>query len=268
VQVNRFLDINSTSTVTLNGNLRLVSNNASIAAGATFSGPGAIIVPSGSHLVTAPGASINVLLDNEGTIRPGGFDTIGSATIKDYQQTDTGQLFVELTGTLINQYDRFSVTDIAQLDGYLNIDIDGAFVPALGNVFNIISAPGGVSGTFDNIDVSGMPAGLTFHVNYFPTSVQLQVVTANFFSADFDHDGDVDSTDYDIWRHAYNLNQLGDANGDNLSDARDYVLWRKQFGSHSGAGAGLEGASVPEPGAALLLLVAGACVSVRRGRRG
>ena len=108
VQVNRFLDINATSTVTLNGNLRLVSNNASIAAGATFSGPGAIIVPSGSHLVTEPGASINVLLDNEGTIRPGGFDTIGAVNLKDYQQTNSGQLFVELKGTLLNQFDRLA----------------------------------------------------------------------------------------------------------------------------------------------------------------
>ncbi len=268
VQVNRFLDINSTSAVTLNGNLRLVSNNANIAAGATFSGAGAIIVPSGSHLVTAAGANINVLLDNEGTIRPSGFDVVGNTTIKDYQQTNTGQLFVELTGTLLNQYDRFTVTDVAQLDGYLNIDIDGAFVPTLGNTFNIISAVGGVIGTFDNIDVSGMPAGLTFHINYLPTLVQLQVVSTPFFSADFDHDGDVDNTDYNIWRGAFNLNQLGDANGDNLSDARDYVLWRNQFGSHAGAGAGAGVASaVPEPGTALLVLVASvACVLARRGR--
>ena len=154
------------------------------------------------------------------------------------------------------------MTGVAQLDGYLNIDIDEIspgvpFVPALGNVFNIISAPGGVLGTFDNIDVSGMPAGLTFHVNYLATSVQLQVVNKALFSADFDDDGDVDSTDYEIWRHAYGLNQLGDANGDNLSDARDYVLWRKQLGSHSGAGSGVgSAATVPEPGTALLCLLA------------
>src|SRR6187200_2218001 len=118
---------------------------------------------------------------------------------------------------------------IAQIDGDLAIDIDGAFVPALGNTFNIITAPLGVFGTFDTVDMSGMPAGLTFHINYLPTAVQLQVVSKPFFSADFDDDGDVDHTDLVIWQYAYNLNQLGDANGDNKSDAADWVLWRKQF---------------------------------------
>src|SRR4051812_164970 len=269
LQVNRFLDINSTSTVALNGNLRLVSNNASIKAGVTFSGSGAVIVPAGSHLVPEANANINALLVNQGTIRPAGFDIVGAVTLKDYQQTDSGQLFVELTGTLLNQIDRFAVTGVAQLDGYLNIDIDGGFVPALGNVFNIISAPGGVAGTFDTVDVSGMPAGLTFHVTYLPTLVQLKVVSTSFFAADFDDDGDVDLTDYNIWRAAFNLNQLGDATGDNISDSRDYVIWRKQLGSHAGAGAGagladVDGASVPEPGALGLLAVAMLSISLIR----
>jgi hypothetical protein len=258
VQVNRFLTIGSTSTVSLGSNLKLVTNNGSIEAGATFSGAGAVIVPAGSHLITEAGANVNTLLVNEGTVRPSGFNTVGAETLHDYQQTDTGLLEVELTGTLLNQFDRFTIPGVAQLDGSLVIDIDGAFVPALGNTFNIISATGGVAGTFDTIDMSGVPAGLTFHINYLPTIVQLQVVNKPILQADFDDDGDVDSTDYQIWRHAFQLNQLGDATGDNISDARDYVIWRKQFGTHPGAGsgAGVNGANVPEPGALGLAVAA------------
>jgi hypothetical protein len=258
VQVNRFLTIGSTSVVTLGSNLNLMTNNGSIEAGATFNGAGAVIVPTGSHLITEPNANINTLLVNAGTVRPSGFNTVGREDLRDYQQTDTGLLEVELTGMFLNQFDRFIVNGMAQLDGSLNIDIDGAFVPALGNIFNIISATGGVAGTFDTVDVSGMPAGLTFHINYLPTLVQLQVVNKPLFDADFDDDGDVDMTDYQIWRHAFQLNQLGDATGDNISDARDYVIWRKQFGSHPGAGSaadGLGGASVPEPATIGLLAI-------------
>ncbi len=183
-------------------------------------------------------ANINALLVNEGTIRVAGFDAVGAATVKDYQQSNTGELFVELTGTLLNQFDRLSVTGQALLDGYLNIDIDGPFIPALGNTFNILTASAGVFGTFNLVDISGMPAGLTFHLNYLPNAVQLQVVSTPFFSADFDHDGDVDATDYGIWKNAFGLNQLGDANGDGKSDAADYTLWRNQLGSHPGAGSG------------------------------
>jgi hypothetical protein len=271
VQVNRFLDIKSTSTLNLNGNLRLVSNNGHIEAGAIFTGNGAVIVPAGSHLVPEANSNINTLLVNEGALRPGDFEGVGRVDMKDYQQTDTGQLYVELTGTLLNQYDRMIVNGFAQLDGYLNIDIDGGFVPALGNVFNIISATGGMAGTFDTVDVSGMPAGLTFHVNYTPTLVQLQVVNKPLFDADFDDDGDVDATDYQIWQHAFQLNQLGDATGDNISDARDYVIWRKEFGSHAGAGsgaglAGVDGANVPEPGMPALAVAALLCAFGARKR--
>lgn len=259
VQVNRFLTIGSTSTVALSSNLRLETNNGSIEAGAVFSGAGAVIIPAGSHLIPQANSSINTLLVNEGTVRPAGFNTVGAASMHDFQQTDTGLAEFELTGTLLNQFDRFTVAGVAQLDGSLVIDIDGAFVPVLGNTFNIISATGGVAGTFDTVDISGFPAGLAVHVNYLPTLVQLQVVNKPSFSADFDDDGDVDNTDYQIWRHAFHLNQLGDANGDNISDASDYVVWRDQFGSKPGAGAAagtFSGSAVPEPAAATLVLLA------------
>ena len=130
----------------------------------------------------------------------------------------------------------------AVVDGYLNIDIDEIspgvpFVPALGQTFNIITA-NTVTGQFDFYDISGMPAGLAFHINYLANAVQLEVVNKDFFEADFDDDGDVDQTDYAIWKGAFNLNQLGDATGDNDSDAADYTVWRDQLGSVSGSGSG------------------------------
>ena len=144
-------------------------------------------------------------------------------------------MYVEIAGTLFNEYDRILVAGNAQIDGYLNIDIDGSFVPALGNTFDILSTTFGRSGTFATVDVSGMPPGRTFHVDYLANSVRLTVVNTPFFSADFDDDGDVDKTDLAIWRGAYDLNQLGDADGDNDSDGADLLLWQRQFGSHPGA---------------------------------
>lgn len=252
VQVNRFLDFESTSTTTLNGNLRLESNNASIAAGATFSGTGALVVPDGSHLVLEANANVNVLVQNDGAIRPAGFDAVGRVDVRDYQQSSDGELFMEIAGTALNQFDRLVVNGAAQLGGYLNVDIDGGFVPAVGNTFNIIATTAGVTGAFDYYDIQGFPAGLTVKVNYLPTIVQLEVVNREFFAADFDEDGDVDPTDYAIWKGAFGLNQLGDANGDNISDAADYTIWRDQLGSVSG-GAGTGSffaagqATVPEP---------------------
>lgn len=257
VAVNNFLTFEPTSDTMLTGNLRLDSNNARINALATFTGAGALIIPDGSHLIPDNSASINTLLVNEGTIRIAGFDAVGAATVKDYQQMQSGELFVELTGTLLNEFDRLAVTGQALLDGYLNIDIDGPFIPAMGNTFNILTASSGVFGTFNQVDVSGMPAGLTFHLNYLANAVQLQVVSTPFFSADFDHDGDVDATDLSIWQGAYGLNQLGDADGDNDTDGRDFLLWQRQFGSHPLMAAAT---SVPEPTGGLLLILGSLCL--------
>ena len=106
-----------------------------------------------------------------------------------------------------------------------------------------------------------MPAGLTFHLNYLANAVQLQVVSTPFFSADFDHDGDVDATDLTIWKGAYGLNQLGDADGDNDSDGHDFLLWQRQFGSAPLVAAAT---AVPEPGAILLMLAGVLLAGVRR----
>ncbi|QDT71270.1 beta strand repeat-containing protein [Lacipirellula limnantheis] len=267
VQNNTFLTFETGSATTLNGNLRAVNNNISIEAGATFAGTGALVFPDGSHFILDNGANVNVLVANDGTFRPSGFNTVGAVTVKDYQQGNTGELLVELAGTLLNQYDRVLVGGNAILDGYLNIEIDGGFVPALGNTFDILSATFGRSGTFDTVDVSGMPAGLAFHLDYLPNTVRLTVVNKPIYTADFDEDGDVDGTDLTFWKNAYNLNQLGDADGDNDSDGADFLLWQQQFGSAPAVAiAQPAAAAVPEPSAAALLLVAMAGAGWRRSR--
>jgi fibronectin-binding autotransporter adhesin len=175
---NFFLTIETGSSTTLGGNLVLQNNNINIEAGATFSGTGAVIIDEPSHVVLDNGVNINALFVNEGSLRPGNFNGIGTATLKDYVQTNDGELFVELIGTLPNQYDRLLVSQTAQIDGYLNIDIDEVspgvpFNPALGTTFDIISSAFGVTGTFDTIDVSGLSSDKAFAITYLPNAVRL-----------------------------------------------------------------------------------------------
>jgi len=271
VKDNFFLTFEAGSATTLTGNLKTINNNINIQAGATFAGGGALIIPDGSHIVADNLANIGVLLDMQGAFRPGNFNGIGRVDLFDYQQGNTGELYVELTGTALNAFDRLVASGDVVLDGYLNIDIDEVspgvpFVPALGQTFNIITG-NSVVGEFDYADVSGMPAGLAFHINYLANAVQLQVVNKPIFSADFDEDGDVDPTDLAIWKGAFNLNQLGDADGDNDSDGNDFLLWQQQYGSAPAvAVAQPAAAAVPEPSAAALLLAAMAGVGWRRSR--
>jgi len=192
VQDNRFLDFETTSGTTLNGNLWLVNNNIGIAAGAAFSGSGALIVAEQSHLVADAGADLGVLLDVEGSLRLAGFDAVGRVDVDDYHQWDTGTLIAEIAGTGLNQFDRLVVFGIALLDGTLEIDFDN-FTPAPGDAFSIISAIN-VFGTFDQLDVSDLPQGLSLEVVYQPTFVQVVVVQT--LPGDCDGDGDVDLADH------------------------------------------------------------------------
>lgn len=272
VQNNFFLTFEAGSATTLNSNLRLFNNNINIEAGATFSGAGAIVVPDGSHMVADNLANIGVLLDMQGAFRPGNSQGIARVSLLDYQQANTSELFVEITGTSLNSFDRLVASGDVVLDGFLSIDIDDIspgvpFVPVLGNTFNIITA-NTVTGEFDLADISGMPSGLTFHIEYLSNAVQLQVVSKPFFAADFDDDGDVDLTDLAIWDAAFDLNQLGDANGDNRTDIDDWTVWRDQFGSAPSPPASL---AVPEPDAstiAIALAVFGLCCRLLKRSHG
>jgi len=183
------LTLQPTSVTTLNGNLRL-DGSSRINPGATFSGAGSLIIPSGKAAVADATATIGVILDNRGTFRPAGDDLVGRVDANDYQQTATGQLLVELTGTGLAQFDRLVVSGAAQLAGTLDLDLDAGFVPALGQTFNILSVIAGVSGTFTTVvQPVGMPAGLSFVVSYAsPTIVQLQVVA---------------SSPYDVWINSF-----------------------------------------------------------------
>jgi hypothetical protein len=102
---------------------------------------------------------------------------------------------------------------------------------------------------FDNLTVTDLPpAGLL---------------------GDFNSDTKVDAGDYATWRKNNNTNNAL-ANDNNLGTpvgAGHYALWRSHFGTPPGSGS-LGGASVPEPGSLLLLIIGViGCCRLTRGSR-
>jgi glucose/arabinose dehydrogenase len=73
-------------------------------------------------------------------------------------------------------------------------------------------------------------------------------------AGDYNFDGHVDNTDYNIWRVTVGLVSTtapADGNGNGVVDASDYVIWRKNSGASVGSGAST---GVPEAGTALYLI--------------
>lgn len=96
---------------------------------------------------------------------------------------DDGTFQVRVGGYALGEtYDHLLVTDgTASLDGLLDVvmfDANGApFAPQVGDVFPIITALGGVVGTFDNDPVSQF-GGMTYHwaVDYTPQQASLRLL--------------------------------------------------------------------------------------------
>lgn len=216
IQINRFLDFEATSSTTLTGNLSLVTNNGIIRAGATFAGAGALKIAAGSVVGPEDNTNVNVLINNSGRLKVANFGT-GRVDAKDFQQSSSGVLEIDLEGTALANHDRLFVGGTAQIAGDLDLDLGGSYVPALNDTFNILSATGGVTGTFEPlVQPVGMPAGLVFEVTYLPTLVQVKVVAASPF---------------DTWIETFGsltdpADKTKDANpdGDDLSNLGEFAL--------------------------------------------
>lgn len=87
-------------------------------------------------------------------------------------------------------------------------------------------------------------------------------------NADFDGDGDVDGDDFLSLQRGYNASgglADGDADGSGFVDAADLAIWENQYGTTGLLVAA--STAVPEPSAALLMLLAGAGLLTRRTNR-
>lgn len=204
----------------------------------------------------------------EGDARPG-FSPGTMAFGGDVSFGPLSSLNIELAGaTPGTQYDRVTVAQAASLGGELNVSLLNGYRPAIGTSFQIVSATGGVSGTFSSESLPELAGGASWSLEYGPNSVSLEV---GGVLGDFNRDGRVDAADYTVWRNQLGSNSLAaDASGNGTVDQSDYNIWKANFGQVAVVGSGSLGtvAGVPEPATALLfsIALAGMCVMRRRLR--
>lgn len=264
-------DFETTSTTTLNGNLSLdlsggSADDAIIRSGATFSGGGALInnSTSGSALNVLDGAAVNVLVVNNGQMQVQGTAGVGQITGLDFQQNASGELNLDLAGTGLNDFDRITLTGLAQIAGELDLDATGPTYD-FGDSFTLISAVGGLSGTFDTIDGvldGSLPASGGLAVTYTPNAVLATVALLG----DANLDGEVNTSDLAILAANFSSTNgtwvTADFSGDSLVDTSDLAILAATFGTS--VGPATSPAAVPEPAGLALLGAAGLLVAARR----
>jgi hypothetical protein len=204
----------------------------------------------------------------EGDARPG-FSPGTMAFGGDVSFGPLSTLNIELAGTTPGtQFDRVAVAESASIGGDLVVSLLGGYRPAIGTSFQILSAAGGIIGTFADESLPELAGGASWSVGYGNNAVTLEV---GGVLGDFNHDGRVDSADYSVWRDKLGTNTLAaDASGNGSVDQADYNIWRANFGQVAVAGGGSAGpavAPVPEPSTFALLSLVGTCVAMCSRRR-
>jgi hypothetical protein len=180
----------------------------------------------------------------------------------------SGTLAIELAGP--ETFDVLDVGGIANLGGDLNVSILDGYTSMAGDTMGILTAVGGISGTFDTVNLPTRFGGLEWFVNYNPTNVTL--VTT--YAADFDEDGDVDENDLVLWEGGFGstmaVHNDGDADGDLDADGTDFLNWQQQFGSGLEPPVVVSNVAIPEPMSVILFMLGCAAIGLlsQPGRTG
>ena len=99
----------------------------------------------------------------------------GVLSPRTYTQKATGSLNIQIGGTTLGtQYSQLAVSNGASLSGTLNINLLNSFVPAVGNVFTIVTGSA-ISNKFTTVNGMTINSGECFQVTYGGTSVTLTV---------------------------------------------------------------------------------------------
>ncbi|MCE9609619.1 MAG: autotransporter domain-containing protein [Chthoniobacter sp.] len=171
------LTLTGASTYTGNTNINL----GSLVVNGSLKSANILVNPLGT-LVGFGKTSGNVT--NSGTFRPGSNTTQpGTFTIGgNYTQTASGNLVIEIAGKGASDHDLVKVAGKANLNGNLRIvNVNGTRLK-VGDKITFISAAGGVSGEFANVnnDFEITDRILTADVHYHTTSVSLELQQGSF----------------------------------------------------------------------------------------
>ena len=204
--VNDNVNLNGNSAAVVNGLIAAASVNVNNSSSLVVNSPGTVAanvnVATGGLLgllgringnVVNAGAfqgtgrvSGNVI--NNGLISPG--TSIGILTIGgNFTQNANGTLRIEVAGRSAGQYDVLAVGGRANLGGRLQLVRLGNFQVRIGDQIAFLTAGGGVSGTFANVENDFLATGssVVFDVVYLPNMVVLEGTQGSFaaFAATF-----------------------------------------------------------------------------------
>jgi fibronectin-binding autotransporter adhesin len=224
--------------------------------GVTKAGGGRWILSGNNSYTGGTNVDAGTLIIN-GNHSGAGVTTVASGGQLGGTGTIGGSLVMEEGSAFVTEFATGAIDPLAIL-GDVNLS-------ALGNTLNVVGTGVGTSwviatytgmltGQFENV-ASGYAVNYGTGVN---SQITLTLGGPVGVPGDYNQNGTVDAADYVVWRKNVGPGSLQNEGGisPGVVDGADYNFWRSRFGATSGAGAALDGGTVPEPGSALLLVLA------------
>jgi autotransporter-associated beta strand protein len=231
-------------------------------AGGLIRTPQLVVEPDGEFSLTGgtlQAAAITGNLTNAGGVFAGG-PTVGSVVVQgDFSQT-SGKLLLDVGATSQGVvFDSLFVTGAVQLGGTLDVDLfdpEGTgFTPLAGATYEIISAAGGVTGTFDQLRLPLLASNFRWQLTVGETNVVLKIngPAGSTGPAPYNAEG------LAIWTEHFGLegpatSAEADWNEDGNVDGSDFLLWQLNLTSLPPVETPLQ--SIPEPASAALISIA------------
>jgi hypothetical protein len=196
------------------------------------------------------------------------FDDSSVVALENLSFMPTSALAVQLGQDEDEQLEFATVESAGQatLNGMLNVTLASGFTPAAGDSFQLLTAAGGVSGSFSSTTLPTLGGGLAWDLDYNSDDVTLRVVAG--LAADFNGDGSVNSADLSAWKANFGkatgaIKAEGDADGDGDVDGTDFLAWQRQVGTSTSTPAASQ---VPEPASWALVGLSAVLGAARRRR--
>ena len=240
--------------LTLSGNTLTKTGDGTLSITNTVNtGGGSVVGLAGT--ITGGGTIGGSLTNTSATVAPG--TSPGTLTVEgDFSQAVGGTLAIELAGTASGEFDVLAVLGSASLGGAL--DVAELYTPDGADTWTILTAGGGITGSFDIIT-----AGYQVALADGDTELVLSLAGA-LLPGDANGDGCVDDLDLTAlavhWQQATNLWEDGDFDGNGIVDDLDLtalaVNWQQGCGGGGSLADALAAANVPEPVAMTLTLLA------------
>lgn len=177
----------------------------------------------------------------------------------DYSQGPLGRLKLDLFSIGDEagvDFDALTIAGSAALAGALDVSFAHALSPALGDAFQIITAAGGLQGTFSSLVAPQLQQGLSWAVEYSSEAAVLKVVSQGSTDPNLGY--------LAVWKASFGINAGGDLNGDGVTDGADFLIWQRNSQITPGNAPTV---GVPEPSSFVLGVLFISAVFARRKPR-